>query len=261
MEEKEKKTGEKKLIITFIVAILICFVMGTITGRWVKHHDLAGTLDMLMENGLQSALNIFIPVVYVGFNVICCVLAVSFYFRGKRIAEGWNGEDESIINRSEHKLSIALLVCNTALISNFFLYPAQMSLAFSKSSHINNDFMFALGCIVFALGYIYSFAVTKCVVDLEKRLNPEKKGNIFDFNFQRKWMESCDEGERLIVYQSAYRAYNVVNVLCMVLWVITVIAQLSFHTGLFPIAIVCIVWLASVTTYSISCVRFERNNE
>ena len=34
------------------------------------------------------------------------------------------------------------------------------------------------------------------IVDLERRINPEKRGSVYDMKFQKTWMDSCDEAER-----------------------------------------------------------------
>ena len=38
--------------------------------------------------------------------------------------------------------------------------------------------------------------IAKLVVDLEKKLNPEKKGSVFEMQFQKTWLESCDEAQK-----------------------------------------------------------------
>ena len=47
----------------------------------------------------------------------------------------------------------------------------------------------------------------KCV----QRVYPEKKGDPASRKFQKEWLESCDEAERAMIYQSAYKSYMTAN--------------------------------------------------
>lgn len=49
--------------------------------------------------------------------------------------------------------------------------------------------------------------------------------------FQKKWMESCDEAEKIIVGKCAFKAYSVTNSVCYVLEIVLVICALAFGTG------------------------------
>ena len=50
--------------------------------------------------------------------------------------------------------------------------------------------------------------MSRFIVELEKKLNPEKKGDVIETNFSKKWEDSCDEAQKMIIYEAGYRAYR-----------------------------------------------------
>ena len=97
------------------------------------------------------------------------------------------------------------------------------------------------------------------MVDLERRLNPEKQGSVYDLKFQKKWLESCDEAEQKQIGQAAYKAYHTVNVACPFLWMTMVLLNYAFDFGLLmPAFTVCLLWLLLNVTYSLEAIRVSR---
>lgn len=54
-------------------------------------------------------------------------------------------------------------------------------------------------------------------VDCVKIMNPEKTASVYDMKFQKKWLETCDEAEKIIVGKCAFKAFNITNSMCSVL--------------------------------------------
>ena len=46
-------------------------------------------------------------------------------------------------------------------------------------------------------------------VDCVKIMNPEKTASVYDMKFQKKWLETCDEAEKIIVGKCAFKAFNI----------------------------------------------------
>jgi len=42
-------------------------------------------------------------------------------------------------------------------------------------------------------------------------MNPEKTASVYDMKFQKKWLETCDEAEKIIVGKCAFKAFNITN--------------------------------------------------
>lgn len=46
---------------------------------------------------------------------------------------------------------------------------------------------------------------------------PEKKTSVYDLKFQKKWMDSCDEAEKILIGKCAYKAFGKTNLTCVIL--------------------------------------------
>ena len=101
-------------------------------------------------------------------------------------------------------------------------------------------------------------ALQQKVVDLERRLNPEKRGSVYDMKFQKTWMDSCDEAERAQIGQACYRAYMVGTKVCTFLWVALLILNFVFDFGMLPIAAVLVVWGVMQTVCALECIRLSK---
>lgn len=95
-------------------------------------------------------------------------------------------------------------------------------------------------------------------MDLAKIMNPEKKASVYDMRFQKKWMESCDEAEKIIVGKCAFKAYSMTNSVCYVLEIVLVICALAFGMGFLPALVVCIIWLVNTSVYCRESMKYSK---
>ena len=106
--------------------------------------------------------------------------------------------------------------------------------------------------------FVLVFAQQK-LVDLTRKMNPEKQGSIYDTKFRKKWIESCDEAEQKQIGQAAYKAYNVVSAVCPILWAALLMLSYAFHFELLmPTFILCLLWLLLQVSYCLECIRLGR---
>ena len=109
------------------------------------------------------------------------------------------------------------------------------------------------GLVLFFLNIILLAVFQKLSVDLVKKINPEKRGNIFDTEFNKNWLASCDEAEKKMIYEASYMAYRAASTACLVLWLLTLMAMLLFDTGILASACVFVIWLTLILAYTIAC--------
>ena len=95
------------------------------------------------------------------------------------------------------------------------------------------------------------------MIGLEKKLNPEKKGNILDMRFRKEWIESCDEAERMNIYRSAYDVYKLMSNLFIYAWLLTFIVSAATKTGLFAMIMVAALWLIQTCAYFRATFRYQ----
>lgn len=103
-----------------------------------------------------------------------------------------------------------------------------------------------------------SIWIQQKVVDLSKEMNPEKKGSVYDIRFQSKWMDSCDEAEKMQVYQAAYSAFKVTNIAFMIVWLFAFLAIEFAGTGVFACVMISILWGIHVSVYCFKTIQLSK---
>ena len=116
-------------------------------------------------------------------------------------------------------------------------------------------FFLALGC--FAVSLVMFIVSQQKFVDLAKQLYPEKRGSVYDMRFAKKWYESCDEAERLLIGQASKAAYSASQTACLAMWLLLVLSHLFFQTGLIPVAAVSVIWLVTTVTYFVKSIQLS----
>ena len=97
----------------------------------------------------------------------------------------------------------------------------------------------------------------KCI-DTAKQTNPEKKASVYDMRFQKKWMEDCDEAEKIMIGKCAYKAYTATNTVCTALAIVLAICALVFEIGFLPSFAVCLVWIVNLSVYCKEAMRYTK---
>lgn len=113
-------------------------------------------------------------------------------------------------------------------------------------------------CIVFLLCFAYDGFWQVRFVKVIQTAYPEKKGDPASRRFRQEWLNSCDEAEKEVIYQSAYKSYTQISTCIPVLLVIAMLGQLFFETGILAIIMVAAIWLIVTISYLRSCVRLKK---
>lgn len=254
--KKYREKSEKKILLTFAVIVLASGFVGGLLGRATLSID----RDALAAFGeaMIPVLVVLLPAVLFLGNLILFLLAMGKYSAARKWFAQLDEDDEAQYERIESNLDYPILYGNIALIANLFLFSAGIELSNSERlSYVQSNAVLLVTLAVFILGIIWTIAVQNAAVKLEKKLNPEKRGSVFEMNFQKIWNESCDEGEKLMIYKAGYKAFSIVNKLCLFMWLATFFAQFIFHTGVYPVICVCIIHLVAVVSYSLEAMKLE----
>ena len=113
-----------------------------------------------------------------------------------------------------------------------------------------------VGCFLASIAAVV--LIQQRVVDLTRRVNPEKQGSIYDLKFRKKWLASCDEAEQRQIGQAAWKAYHAINVTCPILWGILLMLGFLFDISLLPAFVVVLIWGVSSISYIVECIRLSR---
>ena len=86
------------------------------------------------------------------------------------------------------------------------------------------------------------------------------KGDPSSTKFQEQWLESCDEAEKEVIYQSAYKAYVTINRTIPLILIVVMVANLYFDTGMMAVVVLAVVWMLAQFTYTGNCVKMKKNS-
>lgn len=257
VKNKKKKLTEKqhflKFIVLIIVALLVGGVLGYLTAWFVDEGLFKGF------SGLTNWFTVINPIIFAVFNIVLAIISFVTYAKAKKKYELADGEDEEIYDIIDYKLNTPLLLSNIAVISNMALMATGVYSA-SKSNLDDNvaNICYFANIGLFFVGYIWVIYAQSLAIKLCKKINPEKQGSIFDTNFKKEWEDSCDEAQKLVIYKSAYKSFSATNFTCMVMWLVAVFGMLSFDTGVFPVILICIIFMVSNISYILAAMKAEK---
>jgi len=241
---------DKKSIGKFILVLLCCVIVGFIGGfcsGYLTDPD-TGIVQLFEKIG-EKILEIA-PYVYLAYGVIMAIIIIVRVQRDKKIARKWDGEDEDYIEDAERKLSIDLSIVEMSNIISMLLGAIAVYQSIDRGIiHV----AIAMGTM---LAYaFFSVEMEKTLVNLEKELNPEKRGSVLSSDFQKEWQASCDEAEILEAGKAALKAFGVMQVAAIVMIVIFTVWGMTEPIGLYAVVGIVIVWGSSALAYFIQCCK------
>ena len=193
----KQKSDNRKALPKYILMLLIAALFGGLAGFGagiVGAVNLSGSFKTAVEDVLAAAAPWGIPVT----SVVFLGLGWWFYAKARRIYQTWDGEDEERIEKAEEDLSWALLMSAVAMLWDFFFVSVLVVCE-------GNWPMGRLGGLgMFFVSIAVIVVHQQKVVDLTRRINPEKQGSVYDTKFLKKWMDSCDESYQRQLGQAAF---------------------------------------------------------
>ncbi len=199
------------------------------------------------------------PFLSVPMVLVAWIVTGVLYLQARKLYRSWEEDNEEQMKVIELKLSYALALSSVIMIIGYFLFPIGL-LGLDTLDPYNIltavGILMALFGLIFTIIYVTYFQ--KKIIDMEREMNPEKQGSVFEFKFQDKWEASCDEAEKLMIYKSAYQAYKTTSYWCMGLWLFCVIGIFSFHFGIMPLTMVSVIWLVMTVSYNRKAINLSK---
>lgn len=251
------KTNEGKkrfVVLKFLLIVLGAAVLGFFGGfgvMWLRETVLTGPAGALADAAEMAARAL--PWVSWVISLALTLGALALYLDCRAKFLAWDGEDEDLIEGVEHRLGVSMLLDNLMMILGFLCFTLL-----SGTMELLEGWQFWLGLAAFLYCMAASIVLTRLSVNLTKRINPEKRGDVLELKFQKTWLASCDEGERSVIYQSAFKAYKVTSYTCMGLWMVCTLVQVTLgFIGPVPGVCVLLVWLVLNLTYCGEALRLQ----
>lgn len=259
---KNKKENKIKTFTIFIAVMVVLYVAGWIFGRLIARGERNGSLERMisfLKNDFVKA----IPPFYLLLTVASSIIVFVLYMQCKRMYKTLqaNPEDDDLWDCLENKMNQPLLISNVMQIIDIFFFGCIVWAASFASYGRNGGYetvVLAIDCVLFFALIVVNLVISRGLIEIEKKLNPEKRGNVFDLKFNQVWLESCDEAQKLIAYQAGYASFKNTNFACTIMWVLAFVGMFMFKTGIFPLLAVCAIWLVSSVSYMLRAAKLER---
>lgn len=258
MENEQIKKANQKALPKFILFCVIGGLVGGIMGYLVA----ANGLDA-MSGDIKAVISKYLvltaPWLMLALAVILPAVTVPYYRKAKKQLALWDGEDEEISDHIENKLSIVQWFTSGSLIISYFLIAASYAGGITMFENAKNMIGFDVAIVAFLAIMAEGVIIQQKSVDCVKVMNPEKTASVYDMKFQKKWLDTCDEAEKIIVGKCAFKAFNVTNSVCSILSIILAISALMFGIGFFPSFLVCLIWIINVSIYCKECLKYSKS--
>lgn len=251
MKQNQTKSENRKALPVFLLIVVLALVAGFALGFLAVSSD-----DSNWQQTLREALSWFFanttPFILLALFAGILTVGLRTVSRGKKMIAALGDDDESF-RAADHLLGHGLNAVNTMFIPSYFFAGALMCYIPKIQQPL---FWLGLGsfCGILAAEVIFS----QKLVDLTKKLYPEKQGSVYDVKFNKIWLSSCDEAERAVIAQAALSGYHAATSACLALWLLFVLMHMFFDTGLLPIFAVSVVWFVSFLSYTRRAAKLEK---
>ena len=260
LQSARENSGEnnKKVLIQFVIVMIISVAAGFVAGFFFTTDN---TIEPLGKLFSEAAVFLKLNIAYIALaiNIVMCAIGYALFGRANTLYKKWDGEDDEVIDKVEDKLFFPMAIPAVMMVLNFLFFGIVMCskpLGDERNSHI--AFLVMLSTVVLVFSMVWEVLLQGITVSLLKKINPEKRGNILDFGFDKKWINSCDEAQKMAVYRASYETYKFSKYIFMVAWGIILVTNEIFKCGIFPIVLVSVMWLVQTVIYMVEARKYER---
>lgn len=249
--KNEIRKENKRSIPVFLLFIIIAAVIGGFIGFFGVCYE------EYLRDGIKL-LSYYLPNIVFVFMLLVAfcthILGWPIYIKCRKKLELWDGEEEEAPRYINTCVGYLMWAITVNIIIAFLSFSVSITYSFMYDFM---DRLFMAVIMIFILNIGLTTLLQQKLVDLLKEMNPEKKGSIYDVKFQSKWLESCDEAEKLQIYQSSWASYRVMSHVYIFVWMITCLANMFFEVGVFSAVIVSVLWLIHSSVYCYKSIQLD----
>lgn len=253
MNKREENRKENRHALgKFLIVLVAAGILGGVVGFLSEMMNLS--LQELFGEAYRLIYDNMLWIMIV-FAVIFQVIMWSFIIGAKKLFSQWSGDEDATSKKIDIKIGHVMVIANILMIGSLIMFGWRTSGIIASNGDYSETMILVVVFIVNAAGVIIG---QKMAVDLTKEMNPEKKGSVFDTNFQKKWLETCDERERQQTYQCAWQAFKVMNIVFVVALLLCFFLSDIAGIGTAPGVIVGILWLIQTSIYSVYAIKLSK---
>lgn len=257
MDKNEIKKANRKAMPKFILIMIISFIIGGAIGFFSARYGLSALSGSIKTAGIFFGMYVA-PWLMLATAIFVPIACVPLYKKAEKMLRTWDCEDDAVPDAVDEKLSVIIWITSAALILSYFLIAASYSGGFETFGRSKNTFTVFIGLVSFLGIMIEAVIIQQKCVDAAKMMSPEKTASVYDVKFQKKWIDSCDEAEKIMIGKCAFKAYAATNMVCTVLAIILAICAIVFEIGFLPSLVVCLVWIVNQSVYCKEAIKYSK---
>lgn len=260
MNNDKNKRENRKALKIFIPVMIAAAVTGGVIGGF-STTGTAAQWTQAAKTILNEVMYYIAPLGVIIMTLAGTAIAFAYYRKGKGYYDdSLNAMDEEaedfLFRSADASMSKAILYVSACEILSLMLFAAVVSYI---PEYVEKDnWIYVAVLVVFIAGNFLRIKLQQMTVDLQKIMNPEKQGSVYDLRFQKKWEESCDEMEKLAIYRSSYSAYKTGTKACVIAFTALLLLSFFFDYGPLPAMAVGGIWLAATVSYCKEAIRLEK---
>ena len=262
LQAARDKSGEdnKKVVITFVIVMAVSLLIGFLSGYFFTTEGDGESLNKILSE-ISIFLKFNIPYASLVANIVVFSICLLIYARARALYKSWHGEDDDVLDKAEGKLFYTMSIPSIMMVLNFLFYGITMcSKPIGDEYNSKVAFLVILSTVALIFSVVWEVLLQGMSISLLKKINPEKRGNILDFRFDKKWLDSCDEAQKMAVYKTSYEANKVTKYVFVFGWVVALLANEILHFGMFPIILISVMWLVQTIAYVSAAHKYERGH-
>lgn len=185
-------------------------------------------------------------------NTAICIVVIQYNVcKNSKLLEK---NDECLYDSIDRSLSKTLVWTSALIFINFLLF----SIGFYNLKNNSINFIFSFIVIaIFMISSFISMMYQNKIVNMVKQMNPEKKGDIYDKKFGKKWLDSCDELEKMIIYKTSYKLYELMSKVIGSLFIIFTVLGMYYDIGILVVIILGFLQCVLVFGYMYYATKLE----
>lgn len=250
--KKEDKKFKKKYLVIMFVALVGGFFGGFFSALIANAFE--GGIDYVIEL-VKSFFIENASLLGLLLGIVTALVVTFLYKRNRKRFAAWDGEDESIPDKIDEELSVAILILNISTV----LFMVLLAISSIRAVELTFERV-SLFIAAIAVNIVVETVASNRIVNFAKEINPEKQGSTYDMKFQKKWFDSCDELEKLSIYKASHAAYKAVITTCTVLWFVCLFGMTILDCGLMPVVMVGVIWMVAIVSYCVEGIRLSKNS-
>jgi len=262
MNSDNIKKENRKALKLYIPIVIACAAVGATIGFLSEVSDVQ-TWAQTLKHTASEVLFLISPYAVILLIFLPSVWALMVYRSAAKLyaksetVETLEEEEilESYFDEAERKMSFSMAVLSVGTVAATMFFGITLSQAERQIDQ--RAVLYMISVAVFLLGSFISTRLSQLQIDMTKRMNPSKRGSVYDLKFHQKWEESCDEAEKLVIYRSSYKAFRSTCLACSAGWVVLGIGSFIFDYGPLPVIVISVVWLSIIITYYRESMRLE----